>query len=105
MGFLRKAAFLGTGGMSGLVVHANSKKERAAKAAEKQLRLQRQQARLEAQAAKRAAANPPPAAPTPAVTTPLIADELRKLAELRDIGIISPAEFDTQKQKLLGAHQ
>jgi hypothetical protein len=34
MGFMRKALFLGTGGASGLVVRANSKKERAAKAAE-----------------------------------------------------------------------
>ena len=42
MGFMRKTLFLGTGGMSGLVVKANSKKERTAKAAEKQVRLQRQ---------------------------------------------------------------
>lgn len=30
-----------------------------------------------------------------------IADELSKLAELRDKGIITDAEFDTQKAKLL----
>jgi len=40
MGFMRKALFVGTGGMSGLVVKANSKKERTAKATEKQVRLQ-----------------------------------------------------------------
>jgi hypothetical protein len=43
MGFVRKALFLGTGGLSGVAgVRANSKKERTAKAAEKQVRLQRQ---------------------------------------------------------------
>ncbi len=43
MGFMRKALFLGTGGLSGMAgVRANSKKERTAKAAEKQVRLQKQ---------------------------------------------------------------
>jgi Short C-terminal domain len=42
MGFMRKALFLGTGGASGMVIKANSKKERTAKAAEKQIRLQKQ---------------------------------------------------------------
>ena len=32
---------------------------------------------------------------------PSAADELTKLAELRDSGVISPAEFDAQKAKLL----
>jgi hypothetical protein len=45
MGFTRKALFLGTGGLSGLFIKANSKKERTAKAAEKQLQLQRQMMR------------------------------------------------------------
>ena len=35
--------------------------------------------------------------------TPLsVADELAKLAQLRDSGVLSPQEFDTQKSKLLG---
>jgi hypothetical protein len=43
MGFMRKALFLGTGGLSGMAgVRANSKKERTAKAVEKQVRLQQQ---------------------------------------------------------------
>jgi membrane protease subunit (stomatin/prohibitin family) len=43
MGFMRKALFLGTGGLSGVAgVRANSKKERTAKAAEKQVRIQQQ---------------------------------------------------------------
>jgi hypothetical protein len=31
----------------------------------------------------------------------LIADELRKLAQLRDQGVLSPEEFESQKAKLL----
>lgn len=36
-----------------------------------------------------------------AVAALSVADELRKLAELRDKGIITTSEFDTQKAKLL----
>ena len=32
---------------------------------------------------------------------PSLADELKKLAELRDSGILTDAEFDAQKAKLL----
>ena len=38
-----------------------------------------------------------------AATTPDIADELTKLADLRDRGALTEAEFETQKAKLLGA--
>jgi uncharacterized membrane protein YhiD involved in acid resistance len=34
--------------------------------------------------------------------TPLVADELTKLASLRDKGILSPEEFEQQKRHLLG---
>ena len=51
MGYLRKGAFVATGGLSGLVVKANSKKERTAKASEKQLALQRAAASAQQQAA------------------------------------------------------
>lgn len=52
MGFVRKATFLGTGGVSGVAFKANSKKERAANAAEKQLALQKKvAARLQTEAA------------------------------------------------------
>jgi ribosomal protein L7/L12 len=56
MGFMRKALFLGTGGASGVVIRANSKKERTAKAAEKQLRIQRQMLKANERAATEAAA-------------------------------------------------
>lgn len=47
----------------------------------------------------------PPAAPgaAPAPSSPVdVADQLRKLASLRDEGILSEEEFAVQKQKLLG---
>jgi hypothetical protein len=34
-------------------------------------------------------------------TAPPVADELRKLARLRDDGVLTPAEFETQKARLL----
>lgn len=54
-------------------------------------------------AARAAAAPPPPvkAAPTPA-PRPGAADELKKLADLKDAGIITQEEFDLQKAKLFG---
>jgi hypothetical protein len=49
----------------------------------------------------------PTPAPTPVMTPPTaepvsVADELKKLAELRDAGILSAEEFDVQKARLLG---
>jgi hypothetical protein len=40
-----------------------------------------------------------PAAPQPHVD---VADQLTKLADLRDRGVLTDAEFETQKKKLLG---
>ncbi|HAM22774.1 MAG TPA: hypothetical protein DCQ04_10980 [Actinobacteria bacterium] len=49
------------------------------------------------------AAPPAPAAPAaPAVPEPDITDQLRKLAALRDDGILTDEEFAAQKAKLLG---
>lgn len=42
---------------------------------------------------------PLPTAPTQALS---VADEIAKLAKLKDEGLITPAEFDAQKEKLLG---
>jgi len=39
---------------------------------------------------------------TPPPAQPDVMDQLRKLAELRDAGILTPAEFDTKKTELLG---
>jgi hypothetical protein len=55
MGLLRKTLFIGTGGLSGVAgVRANSKKERSAKALEKQLALQERAAKEMRKAEKRA---------------------------------------------------
>ncbi|MFI1942047.1 SHOCT domain-containing protein [Streptomyces purpureus] len=49
---------------------------------------------------------PPPPQHRPTTGTggqqAIIADELMKLAQLRDQGVISPAEFEAQKARLLG---
>jgi uncharacterized membrane protein YdbT with pleckstrin-like domain len=54
-----------------------------------------------------APAAPPPRSAPQAVATvpgaPPVADELAKLADLRDRGVISEAEFQAQKARLLGA--
>ncbi|HVR05752.1 MAG TPA: SHOCT domain-containing protein [Solirubrobacteraceae bacterium] len=51
---------------------------------------------------QQAAAQPPPA-PPPAVapTSESTVDQLQKLAQLRDSGVLTPEEFEAQKQKIL----
>lgn len=49
-----------------------------------------------------AAPAPAPAAPAPATSPVSIADELKKLGELRDAGVLTDEEFAAQKAKLLG---
>ena len=49
------------------------------------------------------APQPPAPAPAPAAPPVDLADQLRKLATLRDEGILSEEEFAAQKAKLLGA--
>lgn len=61
MGFLRKATWVATGGASGLFIKANSKKERTARAAEKQVRLQQAELRVLERHAQQA---PPVSFPT-----------------------------------------
>ena len=61
---------------------------------------------MEANARKRASwSNPgmsaPPPAPAPSRPEVNVSDQLRELAELRDRGIITPAEFETKKAQLL----
>lgn len=106
MSFLRKATFVATGGASGMVFKANSKKERTAKAMEKQVRLQKQQMRLQRPArtdgmvpAMTWSPSPPP--PVSQVAPWSLADELTKLAALREQGILTDEEFDEQKHRLL----
>lgn len=42
------------------------------------------------------------ASPSTSASSPLVADELRKLAELRDSGVLTQDEFTRQKKRLLG---
>lgn len=54
---------------------------------------------------KRTAAQPAPAAAAPAPSAPSTDDaieQVKKLAELRDQGILTEAEFDAKKKQLLG---
>ncbi len=66
----------------------------------------KQEQEEQAQQAPPAAAAPAPVAPAPA---PAAADDmdskieqLKKLAELKDAGVLTEAEFATQKAKILG---
>ena len=62
----------------------------------------------QASAAQRAQAVPPPVAPQPPVAAPPsmltdeVVNELKKLAELRDAGILTEDEFAGRKSLLLG---
>lgn len=61
----------------------------------------RQQGRMAQQDA--GAAPPPPEAPEPSSAfDPAVIDQLKRLAELRDQGILTEEEFSAQKAKLLG---
>jgi len=46
-------------------------------------------------------AAPPPAAPAPAASSDDLIENLQKLGALRDQGILTDAEFEAQKAKLL----
>jgi hypothetical protein len=48
------------------------------------------------------ALRPPPQPAARLVPAGLVADELRKLAELRDAGVLTDEEFAVQKARLLG---
>jgi hypothetical protein len=89
MGFMRKALFVYTGGLSGVAVKANSKKERTAKAAEKQVRLQRQAMRSAPVATR----------PAPAIVT----GEIERLAALHASGALTDTEFADAKAKVLSS--
>lgn len=67
-----------------------------------------QQAAIAAhQAAAHQAAVQHPQAPQPAVPAAVdmqsVVDQLRQLGELRDAGVLTPAEFEVQKQRVLAA--
>ena len=53
------------------------------------------------EAVTRERSQPQQSAPSPTATPTGIAAELRELAELRDLGVLTPEEFEGQKRKLL----
>jgi ribosomal protein L7/L12 len=86
MGFMRKALFLGTGGVSGVAVRANSKKERTAKAAEKQAQLQAKLLKAQQQQATVVAVAAPPVAATGTSDLILAAvDPRKKIATIKAV--------------------
>lgn len=95
---MRKALFLSTGGLSGVAVRANSKKERTAKAAEKQVRLQRQP-----RAQPVPASSPWSASSVLDTATLRIAGELGRVATLHKEGALTDDEFATAKAKILSS--
>ncbi|BAU86896.1 hypothetical protein SLA_6027 [Streptomyces laurentii] len=46
-------------------------------------------------------AQPPPASPAPDMTSKL--EQLKQLGELKDQGVLSEAEFEEQKRRILGS--
>lgn len=90
MGLIRKTVKVGTFGLA--PIHYHDQEERQTKAAERQLKVQRQMLEQQQHAAARgpsvvAAADP--------------VEQLARLAELRDRGVLTADEFEKQKARLL----
>lgn len=62
----------------------------------------KQQAKYEAQQGQAAAAAPAAEAAAPAAAEDDVVDQLKELAALHTAGVLSDAEFDAAKAKLLG---
>jgi hypothetical protein len=117
---MRKALFIATWGLSGLVLKDDSKQERAAKATERQARprkqakvarpRQRTARRPTSQAARRTKPAAPQMAGTSAVTQEAgfgrgTLNELERLAILHGSGALTNEEFSRAKAKILGTGQ
>jgi hypothetical protein len=82
--------------VGGAAYYAGKKgSERAQRESDQEYRLQE----LESQQQQAA---PPPAAAAPAGVSPDAIEQLKQLAELKDQGVLTQEEFDTQKRRLLG---
>jgi hypothetical protein len=106
MGFIRKALFVATAGLSGQVFKDNSKKERTAKADAARVRPRKQTkvVRPKPQAARR----PKPQAARASTVAPIVGagngttTELERLADLHVRGALTDDEFAAAKAKILG---
>jgi len=93
---LRRAAVVG--GVAAVAHHAGKKSGQAQAAEQEQ---DEQLAELQAQPAQPQYAPPPPAAPAaPEVGSDMVT-QLENLKKLLDEGVLTQAEFDMQKQKIL----
>jgi hypothetical protein len=103
MGFMRRALFVATFGLSGLVFKDNSENKRTAKAPEKQVRPKRRTkvTRPKPQAARRPKRQ---AARTSTVARARngTANEIERLAALHRRGALTGEEFAAAKAKILG---
>ena len=114
MGFMRKALFVATAGLSGRVFKDNSKKERTAKADAQRVRPRKQTkaTRPKPQAARRAkpqaARRAKPQAARRSTVAPIVGsgngttNELERLADLHVRGALTDEEFAAAKAKILG---
>jgi hypothetical protein len=103
MGLLRKALFVLTGGLSGLVFKDDAKKKRTAKAAEKPLPGQKPPAATRAKAKAARRTRPQAARKSKKVASRTgTASELERLANLHRQGALSDGEFAAAKAKILG---
>ncbi|HSZ69239.1 MAG TPA: SHOCT domain-containing protein [Solirubrobacteraceae bacterium] len=92
---LRGAMVGGVGYMAG-----KAGANRAAQEASQEQRIESLEGPPAATAPPAAAA--PAAAPPAAAAAPSTIEQLKQLGELRDGGVLTPAEFEREKQKLLG---
>jgi membrane protease subunit (stomatin/prohibitin family) len=94
--FMRRRPLLGAAVVGGVAYHAGKKRTEAAYQEDQQNQqiadLQAQQAQLQAQAVPAAAAAPAAGGVT---------DQLTQLKGLLDSGVLTQAEFDAAKQKVL----
>jgi hypothetical protein len=96
---LRRAAVIG-----GTAAVAHNAGKKSAQAAANEQAQNQQIAELQAQQAQPQYAPPPPAAPAPpAAGGGDMVSQLQDLKKLLDDGVLTQAEFDMQKQKILAA--
>jgi hypothetical protein len=85
--------------VGGAAYYAGKKSQaRSERESDQEYRLQE----LEAQQGQAAAAPPPASSSAPAGPTPDTLEQLQKLGQLREQGVLTDEEFDIQKRRLLG---
>ena len=96
--FVRRRPLMRAAMVGGGAYYAGKRsQERSEREADQEYRLQQ----LETQQGAPQAAPPPAPAPAGGMTDDTI-EQLKKLGELRDSGVLTDEEFEAQKQKILG---